>query len=368
MKRRLRSRLFATLPAGLRNRLLPLISESNLRDLRQRLPYPGLWALCFGKARPALAFATADLGLERPESIDVSVSGDRFVVSNSAADEIAVYALARSPRGHYRISRVAALQDTGRFRYAHGAVFGRSDDLVVAVGEYSHALSGISLGRTADGEIQPEVLWTISGRDYSLHNPADLAFHPSGEWMAVANRRNHGVSFLRFRSPAGIDPPFLEGSLDLEALNTHGVAAPHGVAFSAGGELMFVTHKRYFGGPEDTGRSALTVFPTGHGPALGERAVPLVIRDYQLQSLHHVACHPTRNIVAVTNSLGTIDIYAWRTEPFCLELLAAVPAFRIGEGIKGIAFTRDGAFMVVTSELNEILFFPLDALCPGASS
>lgn len=334
-------------------------SAQRLRKLRHHLPYPRLWSLVFGNAIPDVAITTKSLKLDRPESIHVSDSGDQVVISNSASCEILFCSLSKHSSRGFRAKRLAGILDKERFKYAHGAIFGFSDAFVMALGEYSHCLSAIRLTKAADGEVQPAIIWTISGREHGLYNPADLALHPSKQWLAVANRRQLGLSFLRFSDTADLSNPTVAGSIDIPTLNGHGLAAPHGVAFSSDGDFMFVTHKRFFQSRGDRGHSALSVFATADGSLPHGGVAPLAVLDYQLQSLHHVACHPSLDIVAITNSRGTIDVLEWSRRDLKLTQLAAILAFRIGEGVKGVAFTRDGAYIMVTSELNEILFFRL---------
>jgi hypothetical protein len=353
-----RSLVFYRGSRRLLHRVLIPYTTKFLRILRHLLPYPRLWSLGFNQVVPDAAFAARSLRLNRPESISVSGSGDRIVISNSGSCEITVFLFGTGSKLH--ASRYIAIKNKNLFNYAHGAVFGSFDHIVLALGEYSHALSAISMEKYGDGEAEPKILWSISGRKHGLHNPADLALHPSEEWLVVANRKKPGLSFLRFNGTCGTVAPILEYSIDVPTLNAYGVAAPHGVAFSTDGDFMFVTHKRYANNPADCGHSALTVFKTVNSSMPLQNAGPLAIKNYRSGSLHHVACHPSLSLVAITNSLGTIDIYEWNRELVQLGKIAAISAFRIGEGMKGIAFTNDGACIMVTSELNEILLFRVD--------
>jgi len=335
-------------------------NKSRLRKLRRLIRSPGLWAFAFGTSIPTAALASRSAKLDKPESISVSASGEKIVVSNSNGRNIAIYSLADSRGASLDLRLTDVVAHDQLFHYAHGAIFGVSDEIVLAVGEYSNSLTAIDVSLQQKNSDKSRLLWTLSGCDNGLDNPADLALHPGGEWMAIANRMGSGICILRLGEAKGSSPPELVHSINVSKLNSYGLAAPHGAAISPDGAYMFVTHKRYFQVGPDTGSSAVSVFSTEAQCPTDENWMPVAIKVYKSASLHHIACHPLLDIIALTNSTGDIEVLSWDRQTHALETIAAIDVFRLGEGVKGISFMKDGEHLVVTSELDEILFFKLE--------
>lgn len=55
---------------------------------------------------------------------------------------------------------------------------------------------------------------------------------------------------------------------------------------------------------------------------------------------------------------------SWDRASNTLEPIASIDVFRLGEDVKGIAFVKNGKYLVVTTELDEILFFELGRYVP----
>lgn len=328
-----------------------------LRCIRSLIRSPELWARSFKTSIPVAALASRDLRLNRPESLSLSASGEKLVVSNSRGRNIAIYSFCGEQPADLSLELTDLFADDRRFHFAHGAVFGNSDELVLALGEFSHSLTAIDTsGKQHDADQSP-FLWTVSGPSNGLHNPADLALHPNGDWLAVTNREACGLCILRLGETRGYAPPERVNCIAISRLNSFGLAAPHGVAFTPDGRYMFVSHKRFRHSQTDTGMSAVSVFNAeGENPA-EQHWAPVAIRHYPSAALHHIACHPHRDIVAVTNSTGDIEVLDWDRDSHVLEAIASIDVFRIGEGVKGISFVKNGQYLVVSTELNEFLFF-----------
>jgi 6-phosphogluconolactonase (cycloisomerase 2 family) len=336
--------------------LRPGVGRSRLRRLRGRFPVPRLWALGFGASVPSGAYSASGVVLSRPESIRRSWSGNRAVVSNTLARGISVFTLRTRGPGTPALRFDDALIDEKRLLYAHGAVFAPDDQSVIALGEYAHAMTAYAL-QSRDGKSALPVLWSLCGPQHGLENPADVAVHPGGRWLVVANRLNTGLAALRMDDRHNRTVPELLGTVYGPALNSFGLSAPHGVAFSHCGRFLFVTHKPYSRNVEDSGQSAVSVFPCTPDGLAQDAPEPVAIRNYDLARLHHIAAHPKRSLLAITNSRGDAEILEWDEAERVLHKRGAIDVFRIGEGAKGIEFTASGDHLMITSELNEILFF-----------
>lgn len=342
--------------ANVREVVRKRLGNYRLRRLRKRAPYPELWALAFGTSLPSGAHTADDETLDRPESVSVSHSGSKVVVSNTRARSIAVFSFVKRWFGPPKLRLHDLVVDRDLFNYAHGAVFGPADQSIIALGEYSHRMTAFDVaGR--DREPAERVLWRLCGSDDGLEHPADLALHPSGRWLAVANRVAAGLSLYTIQDESNETPPSLSVRLSTPSLNTLGLAAPHGVAISNCGRFMFLTHKPYHKNLEDSGRSAVSVFACGAECPSVEQMQPIATYDYDHAQLHHIAVHPTSSLIAITNSQGDADLLGWDPETHTLEHRGAIDIYRVGEGAKGIAFTPSGEHVMITTELNEVLFF-----------
>lgn len=340
----------------MRRRLLR--NNRNVRRVRRFVRHPGFWARLSGNAVPCSSCASGDSRLDRPESIQLSRSGKRVVVSNSDGRSITVYEILMPKAGGPRLRLVDRFSDERLLHYVHGASFACSDELYLALGEYSNTLSAVSaacLGREGSNRVR----WTLEGIASGLQNPADIAIHPGQEYLAVANREAPGLCIFSLPPDLRSQPPRLALSRTVAELNQEGTAAPHGVAFSPDGLFLFVTHKRFFKARCDSGHSAVTVYRANAELRDREQWRPVAMKDYGDEALHHVACHPRGRIIAFTNSRGPVEILSWDPQTLEFTNLGAIDIFRQGEGAKGICFTGDGRYLAVTSELDEVLFFEL---------
>jgi 6-phosphogluconolactonase (cycloisomerase 2 family) len=215
----------------------------------------------------------------------------------------------------------------------------------------------------AAGCLEPEgssrVRWILEGVANGLDNPADIAIHPAGRYLVIANREASGLCFFTLPPDLRMEPPRLVLSRTVAELNGERTAAPHGVAFSPDGRFLFVTHKRFFKSQSDTGNSAVSVYRADADSFDRAQWLPVAARDFGREALHHVACHPSGRIIALTNSLGPVELLSWNPSSRDFTEVGSIDIFRQGEGAKGICFTKDGHYLAVTSELDEVLFFDL---------
>jgi hypothetical protein len=295
--------------------------------------------------------------LRRPESISCSRRGDRLLISNSDAASIGIFCLENRVDQLPRIRCIDRVQHDEILLYAHGAEFSPDESHALALGEYAHSLSAVRLTRDPhDGTGRSRIAWSIRGEEEGLQNPADLALHPDGTCLVIANRMPTGIAVLSLPSPSGRDPTVFSHSISVQHLNGMGLSAPHGTAFSPDGQYLFVTHKPFFRNKNDTGNSAVTVFDSSQLLS-SSTPTPLAVRDYRKAALHHVAVHPTRPLIGITNSRGDTELLRWDESRAELHVAGRIDVYRAGEGAKGVEFTAEGRYLMVTTEFDEILFF-----------
>lgn len=334
------------------------LKEKNIRRLRSLVRQPQLWARLFNATVPCSFSASRGSRLNRPETIRISASGKRAIVSNSHSRSITVYSIDRENSAKLRLQLIDYFSDDHLLHYAHGATFACSDKLYLAVGEYSNTLSAVS-SEKGKPQISNRVVWSLKGLSNGLDNPSDIAIHPSQRYLVIANRLTSGLCFFSIGDDLQSEPPELVLSLTIPELNKVNVAAPHGVAFSANGRFLFVTHKPHVWSKGDAGHSAITVYRADAEIFEAEHWAPLAVQYYEFESLHSIDCHPTDSIIAFTDTRGPLQILSWDQESHKFSDVGKIDVFRQGEGAKGVCFMEDGNHIAVTSELDEVLTFNL---------
>ena len=340
---------------GVRKVLLPI-----LRFSRRLLPYPKLWASLFGKQVPKNCIAGKASRLFRPESVVFSPSGDLMVVSNSGKHAVNIYTKGPQASGAFSVRPNCVVSDKALLSYAHDSAFSPCGKFLAVVGEYSHTLSMLAVYREGETKIRTEALWSIQGDEHGLSYPASVAIDPSGQWLAVANRRKHGITLYRSTGVGGQFVPTPCQSITDEELAQHGLAAPHGVDFSPDGKFLAATHKGFkqYQLDNDSGVSIFKLQPEADA---GLDPMPEFIHPYGSASLHLPAFHPSGSCLAVSRSDGGIDTFEWSSAEKKLIQRDSISIFRVREGAKGMAFATGGSQVVTTTDLHEVLFFDFAA-------
>lgn len=282
-----------------------------------------------------------------------------MVTSNSGNCSVTVYSkIKNKPEGYYHARPSVILANAGCLNFTHDAVFSPCEKYILAVGRDDHALVQFKLPQngTHENETQPVAL--SRGDEYGLCNPTGLSMHPSGRWLAVANRKRFGITvYRRSESTRLFDAPPIQRITEAELVNL-GLASPHTLNFSMDGESLVVAHKRFWeDGQYTRGDSALSVFKWREGSDSGLHPNPRVVHPFGDARLHSVAFDPSGDGVAVTHETGGIDLFNLSDGRTRFSKQTTIDIFRINEGPKGIAFTRNGKQLVTTTMLDEVLFF-----------
>jgi DNA-binding beta-propeller fold protein YncE len=334
--------------------------ELSLRLARRVAPYPRLWARLSGARIPDGYITGSGAGLFRPESVAFSPSGALMAISNSGQHSISLYARGGVSGRGYEERPCGTISDANCLSYVHDSAFSPCGRYLVAVGEESHSLAMFELQGGDSKEPAAKLLWAVRGEEFGLNFPASVAIHPSGRYLAVANRERNGITLYRGSGSNGQfdSTPFQMIATETDFQN-HGLGAPHGVDFSPNGESLIVTHKRFWKSEYQKGESGVSMFRCRPEPELGLEPDPSFILPCGRSALHLAAFHPSGEVVAVSNSMHGVDVYSWQPEQRAMSKLDSLPIYRVREGAKGVAFTRDGGQLVVTTDLHEVLFFDL---------
>jgi len=327
----------------------------SIRRARRRFSYPKLWAAFGGVRIPKTCISGKRTGLSRPEAVAFTPSGDLMAISNTGRHSVSLYTRGAASRKSYATRPCFTISDPESLNYVHDVAFSPCGNKLAIVAREDHSLSIFMMLDKNSSAIEGSLLWYIRGQECGLSFPAGVAIHPSGDYLAVANRMYTGIT-LYGTSNGQFDSTPIQ-TITEEALSIYGLASPHGLDFSPDGTSLIVTHKRFYKAEHPKGDSGLSIFKWRTSSEPGINTKPTFIFPYGRSPLHLVAFHPSGKIVAVSNETEGVDVLNWQAAQGQMTKLDTISLFRVGTGAKGVAFTRDGKQIAVTTDLNEVLFF-----------
>ena len=321
-------------------------------------PYPKAWAIITGKRVPAFSIAGRKAGLNRPESISFSPYTPFIGVSNSEGHSIGFFSAVDAGGNTYSAIPDGIISNADCLNYIHDFALSPCGSYIATVAREAHALALFDqAGSTKDGK-ECEPSWTIQGRESGLNFPAGVAIHPSGNFIAVANRVFNGITLYRKSvETGGFESVPFQSITEEDSLSVD-LSSPHGLDFSPDGKFLAVVHKRFpnwanVGG----GQSGLAIYRWREGPEQGLEPIPVAIRTYANKKMHSVSVHPSGTLIAVTDEEMGVEIVQYSSQDESLSIADTCPVFRVGPSVKGVGFSRDGKRFAVTCDMNEILFF-----------
>lgn len=332
--------------------------------LRRYLPNPELTARLFGTDVPIAYIKGRKTRLSRPESVVFSPSGDLMAISDSGSHTVTLFARDDTKECHYADAPLCVISDPVLLNYVHDAAFSPDGAFLATAAREAQTIAMYALHREDDKKVSADLLWSLTGEKSDINFPAGISFHPSGKLLAVANRMRNAITLFR---GSGVDGDFDSRPFQMisdDDMSKYGLSAPHGFDFSPDGRYLAVAHKRFYKTKNAQGESGLSVYRMQDEPGEGVNPEPVCVVPYGNISVHLVAFNPAANLVAIIVSEFGVDLYRWDPEAQTLQKAADIFIFNghIGEGPKGIAFTKDGMQVVLTTEFNEVLFFDLNTV------
>jgi GT2 family glycosyltransferase len=329
------------------------------RGARKVAPWPRFWARVSRKQVPSSWITGRKSGLIRPESISFTSTGHLLGVCNSEGHSVGIFESIRDGDDlAYRGEPVRIVSNAEYLNYVHDAVLSPCGSFLITVARDAHAFSLFEDPDEDDPGAEQTPLWTFQGDASNLNLPTGAAIHPSGDFIAVANRRQDGITLYQ-----RLDDSNQFGSTPVQRIGEaemykHGLSAPHGLDFSPDGRFLVVAHKRFRKwGNVGGGQSAVAIFNWRQGPEPGLNPVPAAMRTYGGDEMHSISVHPDHELIAVTDEAYGVIMLRYTEDRQILDEVARFPVFRVGAGVKGLGFTRSGKQLAVTCDLDEILFF-----------
>jgi len=295
--------------------------------------------------------------LVRPESVAFSPSGDLKAVANSGNNSISIFQRIGSSGSAYELTPCCMLQDHRYLAYVHGVDFSPDGRFLAAVGRESHSLVIYPRSSRSGNQFSEEPSCLLSTSEYGLCFPADLAFHPSGRNLVVANRDGDtAVSFFN-RAPGG------EGvygfnparSIPKRTFTDRNMSSPHGLTYTPDGRQLLLCHSRFFKSEDQTGGVGISVLEFQDS---NNRLSDTLQYTYHTDDLlvHSISIHPSGKWVGVTTCNGGAILFRHSESPCALEPCLTIPHQRkkAQEGPKGISFSRDGTTVEICNADHEI--------------
>ena len=118
-------------------------------------------------------------------------------------------------------------------------------------------------------------------------------------------------------------------------------------------------HKQFFKNENPKGESALTTFACRSAPNLGVEPDPIEVINYGDSRLHALALHPSGGKIAMAQERAGVKVLNRSSGKVRADEVERYSVLQVRDGAKGVAFTRDGKQLVVTTPINEVLFFDL---------
>lgn len=328
------------------------------RKTRQFVPNPKVWAALDRKRVPSRSVAGRRAAMTRPEGLSFAPGGDLMAVANSMGGNITIYGARPSALGGFAAKPTQTISGPN-LRYVHDVAFSPDGSILSAAGRDSEALSFYAREPGGSGAFSAEPVAVLVGAESALAAPAGVAFHPSGEWLAVVNRKVHGVTFYRC-SGAGLGFQIDEVPIQVvaeEDLLRRGMSPPHDMDFSNDGSFLAVSHKRY--GQESKGRSGVSVLKVRSAQGAGVDPEPIFQIDQGEDLLHSAAWQPSGDVVAFTDERKQVSLFTWDPQRSSLIPTGVIQVYQEGrlEGPKGLAFTSDGRYLGVSTVLDQVLFY-----------
>jgi 6-phosphogluconolactonase (cycloisomerase 2 family) len=343
-------------------RMNRLLRNQVYRTIRT-LPYPKFWAAASGHRIPDWSIAGRSTPLARPEGITFSPSGHMMAISNAGADSISLHSRIGARGAMYERNPSVTITDPEHLSYVHDTAFSPCGEMIAAAARESHAVSIFRINGRSHVAVEEGTGSMISGERSEVRFPAGVAYHPGGRWIAVANRKDFGITFYRITKVSERErveaTPFQ--SITEDELVELGLSAPHGLDFSPNGKFLAVAHDVFRRVGVARGESGISLFQCKPSSDVGIDPIPLFSFAYDSSRPHAVAFHPSGEYVAVAKQLGGVDVFRWRSEEPDMELIDKITIFGAGQvasqGVKGIAFTADGGQLAITTQLDEVLFY-----------
>ena len=286
-------------------------------------------------------------GVNRPEGIAFSPSGDCLAVANSAGYSVTVYRRTEDENPIYSTTPTVHFQDSSVLRYPHSVEFTPDGKHLAVASRDNHSvvLYKRNFSAICSFEMTPAAIL----RGFGMNLPAGVSFSADADVMGVANRAgNQPLTFYRrYNGPVYYDQPF--HSISREEVNQLGMSMAHDLAFSPLGDSFTTLHKPYC--RNSPGSSGFITYDNQFNIQS--------MSPHGIECLHSISYHPSGNYLAISHEREEVLIFEKNGSEFVQIASIPIEKGESIEGAKGVAFSPRGDALAVTTMLQTILIFEI---------
>lgn len=308
------------------------------------------FALSISPTPTTIIRASEESGLDRPEGLTFSPTGDCIAVANSLANTITFYN--RLELGNYETIPAYSLNGPeSKLNYPHDLSFSRDGNLLAVANRSGNSIT-LYQKDPQSNQFENRPFGTIEGRFTHVAAPDAVRFSPTDNLLAVANMLSHTVTLYRYDQNRFYRMPIL-------VLNHPILQVPDGIDFSKDGEWLAIT--------SHDAHSVALFQRNSYGSYDREPFQIIQGEETHFTYPHSLSFHPQTSALAVSCSQGRQNVHLFIPEngvfpnapSFSMEVLEMYDASTIQfiehlwqeGGVKGVAFSPDGKSIAVTQNL-----------------
>lgn len=326
------------------------------------------FGLSVGSNPSTLIRATDSSGLDRPEGMAFTPSGDYIAAVNSLSSTITFYKRLGESGSAYETTPSYSLKGLeSKMNYPHDLGFSPDGNHLAVANRVGSSIT-IYKKNPSHGFYDSAPIAVITGKSSQIISPDTVKYSPIENTIVVANVDN-SLTFYRFQGDHYDQEPY-------QVIRGPELYIPDGLDFSNDGELLAVTSHH--------AHSVVLFKRLPHSQGYYIETPMQVIKgaETHLCYPHSLSIHPSKNYLAVSCSQGrkNVQIFARKSETFfsnapelSLEILEMYDASTLvlleqlqqEGGVKGIAFSPDGKSLAITQNLCQddlMLPFPVGVL------
>ncbi|MBA2727859.1 MAG: hypothetical protein H0U49_06780 [Parachlamydiaceae bacterium] len=303
-------------------------------------------------------------GLQRPEGISFSPSGNCMAIADSECNAILFYKYTGNAKHPFEKIPSSEIKDNDLLNYVHDLEYSPGGEFIGAVSRETNTVVIYKKKEHDPIEFEENNFWHMRGSASKLDNPASLSFSSNGKVLAVCNRMGgSGITFYsQVEDSEGEYSPIPFQSISERSLLKHNISAPHGIAFSPDGKTMSVVHKPFYKDTERLGKEAVAIFELAENPHPVINSTPIFFKLLGNKCLHSVAFHPSGKYFATVAEEGWVVIYKKVNDTGEFVVVKILDVLRKDNKYlspKGIDFSPNGNYLAITLETPAIYIYEI---------